>query len=267
MMNIIHRILYGNNARLNKIFSTAGIKLKGDLVRYFDIGENDIKWQAVKSIVEKNDKDIIDNQMKTLFSKTEMSSSNCFVMIPTWHFLYPQPEEDFGYQNTTYNSSDLCNSCGQGLIKQDLFCIKSEPKWRKKDIGQLNWIFDEYFVTKKLKSMLEKEFGMHFLSVKKYETDTLFDTIFNLKIDDTVHITNRSRLQYTVCQVCGKKKFRMCTDGFFPEITEMTDCIAKTEEYFGSGHSAYRQIIIDRKLYSFFMQHTIKGVDFIPVHC
>ncbi|EPF26287.1 hypothetical protein HMPREF1221_01360 [Treponema socranskii subsp. paredis ATCC 35535] len=264
-MNIIHRISYNNTARLNKIFSAHGIKLKGDIVRYFDIGENDTKWKDIQLIVKKNDKDIIDNQMKILFSKAELSSSKYFVMIPTWHFLYPQPENNFGYQNTTYNSSNVCNSCGQGLIKQDLFCIKTEPKWGNKDIGQLNWIFDEYFVTKKLKCMLEKRFRMHFLPVKKYKTDNLFDTIFNLEINSSVHIKNQDRLQYTICPICGKKKFRMCTDSFFPKITEMDSCISRTKEYFGSGYSAYKQIIINKELYLFFTQNNIKGVDFIPV--
>ena len=60
-MNIIHRISYNNTARLNKIFSAHGIKLKGNIVRYFDIGENDTKWKDIQLIVKKNDKDIIDN--------------------------------------------------------------------------------------------------------------------------------------------------------------------------------------------------------------
>ena len=149
-MNIIHRIAYNNNTRLNEIFSANGIKVTGGIIRYFDIGENDMKWKDIQLIVNENAKDIIDNQVKTLFSKAELFSSKCFVMIPTWHFLYPQPEEDFEYQNITYNSHTICNLCGQGLIKQDLFCIKSEPKWGNKDIGQLNWNFDEYFVTKKI---------------------------------------------------------------------------------------------------------------------
>ena len=52
-MNIIHRISYNNTARLNKIFSAQGIKLKGDIVRYFDIGENDTKWKDIQLIVKK----------------------------------------------------------------------------------------------------------------------------------------------------------------------------------------------------------------------
>ncbi len=108
---------------------------------------------------------------------------------------------------------------------------------------------------------------MRFSPVKKYKTDNLLDTIFNLEIDGTVHIKNQNALQYAVCPLCGKKKFHMCTDDFFPEVTEVDSCIAKTEEYFGGGHSAYRQIIIDKELYSFFLQSKIKGVDFIPVRC
>ncbi|WP_191018209.1 hypothetical protein [Treponema zioleckii] len=262
-MNIIHRISY-NDKKTEKIFQQMNIKSKGGLVHYFDIGENDCNWEQIKKIVNQSNGIIIDNQYKTIFSKKELALSKYFVMIPTWHFLYPEPQNNFGYEQSTYNSSKKCVCCNRGLIRKDLFAIQKEPKWGSKDIGQLNWIFDEFFVTEKLKKLLSNEFDMTFSKVRLYQTNDFCQNTFNLEINAIIEIENKDTLDFEICPKCGNIKYHLCHNNFFPKIKMNNNHIARTKEFFGSGNVAYNQVIIDRALYDFFIQNKIKGVEFIP---
>ncbi|MBR5932585.1 MAG: hypothetical protein IK002_01220 [Treponema sp.] len=263
-MNIIHRLSF-NDKKIDSLFGEICIKPKGGIVHYFDIGENDKKWPIVKKILMQNKTSIIDNQYKTSFTKKELSQSKNFVMEPMCHLLYPEPQIDFGYEKTTYDSTQACSFCGQGMKRQDLFSIKKEPAWGNKDIIQLNWVFDEFFVTEKLKELLMREFKVNFLPVKIFGKDAYCKNMFNLEIKSIVTIEDVSYLNFEKCPVCGKIKYAMCHNNYFPKISKMDSFIAWTAEYFGSGHSAFRQVIINRNLYDFFIQNNIKGVNFIPV--
>ena len=263
-MNIMHRISY-NDKKSKKIFQQMNIKSKGEIVCYFDIGENDENWKQVQEVVRHSKGEIIDNQFKTLFSKKELSASQYFVMVPTWHFLYPEPKDDFEYENITYDSSKKCSFCNQGLVQKDLFSIREAPKWGNKDIGQLNWIFDEFFVTERLKNLLCEKFNLTFSQVRIHQTNIFCKNVFKLEIESSVEIEDKQILDFETCPVCGRIKYHMCHNNFFPKISMMNNHIARTKEFFGSGKSAYNQIIIDRYLFDFFIQNKIKGCDFIPI--
>lgn len=264
-MNIIHRISFSKDENLFYRFEKNNIKIKKGLINYFDIGENDKNWSFVKSLIRKYSTVIFDNQYKTEFSKKEFDQAACFILTPEWHFEYPQPEEDFGYQHLTYDDSFACYSCGVGFRRKNLFKLKREPDWGKREIVQLNWVFDEFFVSKRLKEQLINRFNINFFDVIKYKKEEVFNNIFNIQISDTVSIINKEMLEYKRCPICGKIKYKSCTNGFYPCIRNSDACIVKTEEYFGSGKSAFQRIIINRDMYEFFITNNIKGIGFIPM--
>ena len=170
-MNIMHHISFNSKKRYAyKYFEKLGIKVEtGDIVSVFDIGENDKDWDNVRNFVNLHSKDISDFQTRTEFTKAEFDGADFFAVFPEWHFGYPQPEDDFGYKLTTYDSTLNCGKCGIKPKQIAPFSIKRSPKWGNRNIVQLNWVFDVYFVSGGLKAQLENECsGLNFRNVNKY---------------------------------------------------------------------------------------------------
>lgn len=77
--------------------------------------------------------------------------------LSTGYFGFPQPETKFGYLHVTYNGEKACPTCHIGLVQQDEFRFKSEPKAKHSHFLGLNWVFDEVFVRETVKDVFEKE--------------------------------------------------------------------------------------------------------------
>jgi hypothetical protein len=110
-----------------------------------DIDEASDAWPAVRDWLTRHR--AVDF-VTTKFSSSEIAEAAWLELQPEWHHGYPQPNEgEFGYRRATYDSSDWCDECWMGLKQNAPFQMKGEPKWGRRGILQLNWVFDEYFVT------------------------------------------------------------------------------------------------------------------------
>lgn len=265
-MNVMHRfIFYGQAAPVSQL-KKLGFSVQTGTVEGFDIGENDPRWNAVKALCRKFPSGLSEYQYYTDFTKEELDSAECYVMKSKWLFKYPQPEDDFAYEHTTYKADSGCRECGVGLVQAQSFSVRKQPTWKTRDIVQLNWIPDEFFVSSKLKrQLMERNLPIQFMDVLKYPKGTPFDDMFQIVIDRKVDIDS-GQLQdmASTCPICGKLKYPGQTRGFFPAPEEKDFLIARTNLFFGSGHEAYNYILISKELYTIFKELKVKNMRYIP---
>ena len=113
-MRVVHRLAVALEYR--SMFLQAGIDLK-DYVneKYPDasvvviVDEEDIRWPIVKTYIEGADVfDIVD----TRFTDEELRSASYLSVLSLYFKGYPEPSDDRGYLDITFDLTDYCDRCG-----------------------------------------------------------------------------------------------------------------------------------------------------------
>lgn len=261
-MKIIHTLTFPNEPKIKNQLALIGISSRDSMILNFQISENDPLWPKVAGLCTQYDPvDIIN----TTFSRSELKQSDYLVMLPSWHHGYPMPDDDFGFLSVTFDTTDYCTACGIGRQQNKPFIMKSEPKWGKRSIVQLNWIFDEYFVKPEVYLNVFKPFGIESREVLHNKTYKPLTSVVQLVINESsLSSMAMDNHPFEKCRACGCKKFLPFTKGPFPAFLKSPGDanIFKTQEIFGSGNSANREIVVTQELYQSMYDSKIKGVDF-----
>lgn len=208
--------------------------------------------------------------------------------ISTGQFGYPQPED--GYENTTYSKNEGCKTCEFGKEQIAPFRFRTEPKASHSEFLGLNWVFDQIFVREIVKKVFEKEEvqGVRYSRPILHKTGKELDSIYQLHVDNVLSkaliIDN---LSSEICEVpkdkktlrylietnnklgvgpfCGRTKYH------FPQgqkmkfelsaFIEQPDFI-RTHEWFGSGGSAHRPIILSERAKAIIEKNNWRGAFF-----
>jgi hypothetical protein len=197
--------------------------------------------------------------------------------ITTGQIGYPQPENDFGYMDKTYDSSSACLTCNIGLRQKDEFRFRSEPKAKHSQFIGFNWVFDQVFVRQSVKDIFQKEqlTGIEFSQPVINKTGQPISGLYQLRIDCLLSEgLFTDNLKSEICELpkdksllkflkanssklaegpfCGRTKYN------FPQgdnriklkadiLDNKTDFV-RLDYYFGSGGSANRPIIISDRV-------------------
>lgn len=263
-MKIIHRISLTVDDKVKSELSEFGIEASLGFAS-FDIDENVSSWKSLHhKIKEWGAVDVVTTQ----FTSTELSETSFLKMEPLWHWGYPQPETKRGYLTATYKTDCLCPMCGCGAIQAAPFKIKCEPQWKKKQILQLNWVFDVFFCLPDIWQSIFKPFDIPSLEVQEYPSSKKLKSIVQL-IPQGIAACGNQMKSYpcNICSRCGTKKYLPITRGFFPGITNETPSHYFTgEEWFGSGVSSFRAIFVSQQLYRSILNAKLTGVTFTPTY-
>jgi hypothetical protein len=265
-MKIIHRVSVTVDEKVMQKLVELGLEpqyVMPHLVS-FDIDESDPGWSKARLFIEKSEAlDVT----RTEFSSNELKQARRLQMGASWHHGYPQPEGAFGYLNATYDLTSYCRSCGVGKKQKAPFRMKRDPKWGKKHVLQLNWVHDDFFVLPDIWKTIFRPFGIPCLPVLNHRTGEELETVVQLRVDSEATSAIRSSdHEWELCSSCNRKKYLPITRGSFPAVEVPSDIhMAKTREYFGSGASAWRAIIISAELYQEIEKQKIKGAEFQPV--
>jgi hypothetical protein len=174
-----------------------------------------------------------------------------------------QPEEDFKYLNSTYDLSNYCSKCGIGAVQKESFRMKKEPKWGKRGILQLNWVFDQYFVLPDVWRDVFKIFDIPFLPVIHHRSGKKLSTVLQLSNLENTELENIDSYPYEICNECERKKYLPISIGRFPKLKIIPKShIVRTKEHFGSGGSAFNGVIVSQELYKQIRKYNLKGVSF-----
>lgn len=260
-MQIVHRVSFASSEDIRRELLRLGHVVPDAGFVAIDVDEADLNWPDIETWIAR--RGAVDT-VSTRFTPEEIASANWLELVPSWHRGYPQPEKGFAFRGVTYDLASRCDLCGVGAKQRAPFRIRNEPRWGRNGILQLNWVFDEFFVTPKVWKAVFDPFGVPARPVVDRKGRTL-ETIVQLAIADEVEL-DRQNLHPTPCQTCGRTKYLPHGRGPFPALREAPrGHIARTVEEFGSGPSAARRIVVSAPLATALASQDVRGVEFRPV--
>jgi hypothetical protein len=263
-MQIIHRVMVTTYPNIKAELASLGVAHfaeQGGVV-FFQCEEANSFWPKIVQWIGAVG---ASQNVTTKFSAEEVSSARWLELEPEWHFGYPQPNEhEFGYLKAAYDLSSYCEECGTGCRQKLPFQMKGEPKWGRRSILQLNWVFDEYFVTPQVWASIFKPLGIACLPVLNKRGAEL-DTVVQLVAETEVNIVLEG-LKATLCQACSRVKYEPVTRGPFPPLCEQLDAnMARTKQYFGGGARAFKGVVISQRLSRALKSEGVRGASVRPV--
>lgn len=197
----------------------------------------------------------------TNFTKKELDNSPYIIYGSVWTNGYPMEDGDGGYMETTYDNSDLCAECGTGLVQKEPFRLKKKPKWGKKKLFELEWIYDEIFAEKEFYIDALKPLGIGYRDVLLYKDDSVIDNCVQLKIPITNLDINFDKQRFEICSKCNSKKFHPQIEGYFPSFKGdkfPNEPILKSKELYGSGGASNRWIFVSQEIRKLLNENKVK---------
>jgi rRNA maturation protein Nop10 len=266
-MKIIHRVSLTSNDEIREKLRQCAIKVEpvlNDLIT-LEVDESSSSWPIVSQLIQTcNVLDVI----RTEFSGTELHEARHLQLVPKWHHGYPQPENSHGFLSATYDLTNYCSTCGMGLRQKAPFRMKCEPKWGKRRILQLNWVFDEFFIQPAVWSDIFGPLGLACFPVLDNRTGHPLNTVVQLRVESeacsTIDFAEEPLSE--CCKSCGRKKYLPLNRGKFPPLCIPTEThMIKTQEYFGSGSSSWQAIIVSAEFFKTVRQTKLRGAAFKPL--
>ena len=261
-VRIDHRLTIASTPQIRRELAAIGVEIsveKGPVT--FVVAETDPRWPAISTwCASRKPADFV----STSFTKSEVLKARWLEVVPARHYGYPQPDDvNPGFEDATYDLTDACTTCGAGRRQKAPFQMKGEPRWGRREILQLNWIFDEYFVTPRLWSSIFEPRGVMCRPVKNRRGVEL-RTVVQLVVDAVAPVLTTG-LPGEPCIACGRFKYLPVTRGpFAPLAREPSVPIVRTDQCFGSGASAWNAILVSKDLAAAILSTNVKGIILKP---
>jgi hypothetical protein len=223
------------------------------------ISESNTHWdKAIDIIREIKNTEFIETE----FSGAEIDSAAALGLFGKGNRGYPQPEDGLGYLNATFDLSEYCNICGLGLRQVRPFRLLNEFDL-KRSVLQLNWVFDEFFVSREIWARVFEPFGVGFWPVVSHKTGQEFEEIVQLRTSSEVDVQIEG-LVLEVCRVCGRPKAQISFRGFAPEPSCIPGALFKSKQSFGPGALSYRRVMVNQPLRREIEIARLRGLQFYP---
>lgn len=155
-----------------------------DFLCSFEIGECE---EHERYILEYCRKIHAPDLIHTEYDQAEYDAASWYTLRSTWHWSYPQPEENSAYCDLVYNIP--CKTCRCEKEQKGLFRVRSAPKWGpKKYFAMLYWVEDELFASDKCVELLKRYqiTGLEFLDVLHYKKSEKIPDLNQLKVTNTI---------------------------------------------------------------------------------
>lgn len=227
-----------------------------------ELAEDDPRWRSASDLLAaRRPTDVV----WTEFSDREIEAADSLRLASDWLHGYPQPEDT--YERATYDLGAHCPECGIGAKQRAPFAMKKEPKWGKKTILQLNWVFDQHFVKPELWEAVFKPRGVECMPVKEHGSKRDLNTVVQLVIPDLDIEVNAPACAAQRCPRCDRVKYVPHVRGPFPALrSKPADVpIFRAATWFGSGASANRPVFVSREFRAAMQAYGANGAAFIPV--
>lgn len=292
-MRLIYRVSANNNHGFKAALDAHGIPHKyeesiiGKYV-FIVISAGDKHWPLLQSIMGQHGVEVGITQIE--FTKAEIEAAAWLELGTTGHFGYPQPEDEFGYWQVTYDPRTVCERCGAGKVQVAPFRFRSEPKASRSQFFQLNWVFDEIFVRPEVRAVFEQErvTGVAYEHPVIHRSGRIIESLHQLRVNTVLppgHVGDVTRSLVCCAESEGQPNFsRRPDDGpqrycgtrrfFWPTRTPLqfrseifggAPDIVKSFEWFGSGLAANRAIIISQRVGRIIREQKWRGVVLKPI--
>jgi len=260
-MKIIRRIFgnIDNRTKKTRIENALGIKLDDGYFNH-DLDEKSEEYSKIEKLV--HDLNLQDDVIGTEFTKKEIEEARTLVFRGVWATGYPQPEDPKEVIRNTYANS--CPECGIHDDQKAPFQMK-EPNLGKHKMMNLNWINDEIFAEHDLYDRFFKDFGIGMREAILFKKNIPVKTVVQLNIPKAEFTFDMKGIDFSICPICDRKKYFPVVNGFFPAPTNLNFHIIKTQEYFGSGYSAFNKIMVSNEIMTKMIENKLaKYYHFIP---
>jgi len=297
-MRIVNRYLtFDRNKKLIQLLDKLSIPYKEEEKSFgegsdlyaleFFLYEDDQNFKDKSKQVEKFK---LEPQVGTDFSKEDEENAGWFWMS-TGQFGYPQPEDN--YFQLTYSKENVCLQCGIGKQQINPFRFRAEPKAKHSQFLGLNWVFDEIFI----REQAIRQFTENDISGVRYSHPIINKTKLPLETLQQIHVDTIlqpglliDNLEFEICHkptdkkqiafikklnpsyldkpFCGQKKYNFPKKGamtFKKDIFENLPDFVKSFEWFGSGGSATRPILVSQKVRQLIIKNKLRGASFTPI--
>jgi len=230
----------------------------------FEIDEASPHWPEIESMIKGR---VGFESVRTEFTADEIRSAHWLKLFPTWHHGYPQPEDS--YVQEAYSSDGHCRRCGIVPSQVAPFRMRAEPKWGRRSVMQLNWIFDEFFVRRDVWDERFAPLGFAALEVIHHKTGRPLETVlqWDLRSSDAA-VLQMSDSTATYCEACERPKYLPHVRGCFPGFTHrstLPSTVYRSAQWFGSGASAWRAILIPQHVRHAVGGEDVRGWGYYPV--
>ena len=266
-MKIVHRVGFSHKDGVRSILDSLGIKyqtqdlpgVKSALV-FFDIAESDPRWRRVEELIRAKGASDIFN---TVFTKKELLSAEWVRLVPTFERGYPQPEET--WVTNPINYEDHCPECGT-FRQTASFRLKKEPNLGKSDFMSLYWTYALFCTPRILSELASHQIrGYEVWDAIIHKTGTPSQRVSQLFIPTIANpgLVRVEDLKRERCSLCKVTKYYPHMRGvmYLKRDALVSDVdIMQTYEWFGSGHAAYREILVSNRFARLILNNGWKGV-------
>ena len=262
----------------------------GFAISVLNVTEDRPEWPEVECLVATHDP--ASHFVTNLFTKVELDRAEWLKLSALGHHGYPQPENDFGYLQATYDVSDYCPTCGIGGVQNAPFRLRAEPKAAHSQFIQLNWVFDEFFLRDEAREGFRGAgiTGIDTLAPVFHKKDRPSEQVAQMVVKTVLPpALDPTGLQPVTCKPqneewnaeqqlqpsktegrpnCGRVKYHYMRKGpfrFSRNALEGAPDVVKSHEWFGSGASAHRLVIVSQRFRQAVVAAKWRGVSFEPI--
>ncbi len=237
---------------------SSGVKMPGGgIIATIDLAEDDARWRDIELLL--GGRTTIDGIGAT-FSLADLDDAR-FLQIVARSGGYPQPEDDKKYLSATFDLTEYCSRCGVGKKQTGPFRLNGPPALRDSSILQLNWIPDEYFVTRRTWESAFKPLGIEARQVVMHRSGAEIGSVIQLDIPQVCDLS-LDDLGYEECRFCGRKKYSPAFRGFRPAPIKPIGPIFKSSQSFGNGALAFKLVLVSDAFYKKVKELGLKGAKF-----
>jgi rRNA maturation protein Nop10 len=264
-MKTIHRLAFTYDSRIRAFVTELGLPFEEGYFCVCKINENDPRWHTLSEMLKLNNINEFESgdMVHTEFTKKELSAAPNLAIYAKGHTGYPEPSDDMSYMELTYNLDDYCAKCGMGAYQKAPFRFKKAPVWGQKNIMQLNWVFDEFFVTPEIWRDLFEPFGIGCRPVVLNKSGRELDTVVQLDITELVDLSSDDLADapFETCVHCGRLKY-LPIGRFDPAPGPTSAPMFRSKQFFGSGGAANRLVMVSNAVYAKAQTLNLRGVGF-----
>jgi hypothetical protein len=267
-MDIWHRVAFNTSIkphffdaiqRLRLVQKTLQLPGDGGMMVFFDIAESDPRWPVVSELITQYG---ASDRVETFFSEEEILQAE-WVRLIALEQGYPQPQSSWPLKQQSYDL--LCTHCGIYRQTRPMRLAK-EPGLRKKSFLSLIWT-NEVLCTPEVIQSLEGigAKGYEVWDVLIHKTSQPSERIQQIYIPGVAFpgLVAPAGLKREICPVCGTTKYYPHMRGVMTLKKEALPTgidFMLTNEWFGSGLIAFREILISNRVARLILERGWQGV-------
>jgi hypothetical protein len=233
----------------------------------FEIPEDHLAWPELERRLTKTY-----TYTETLFTDKERLTAE-WCIIRGKHSIEALRAEGRGWIGEYY--ADQCSNCGAGWRQIKPFRLKKEPNLGKNQFSGFGRGFELFF-----KPLVLDEFAASgingfltwplLLAKTDREVETLKQLIVTATAEPAIaeEFVEHERYRQTDCPVCGRTWHTHYVRGILPlrkaALKPNVD-FQMTNEWFGSGRNARREILVSQRVVRFILQNKWKGAELVPI--